>query len=270
MPVRVLLALLAVVAVIAVIVWWFAIPWTMPAGSSIAVVDFAETNAAGNLSTSTYGKQYAQSVWQAQMSSEVNALPLKPVPTIWHIASGLDPVAAFFKRIWVAPVGTDQDAEALTARFGPQVVAYGVVEVGDEGVNVSPKFFAQQAHSEADKLADPQQMGQAITVDKDNDNRLNTHLYPLSKALLYFTEGLWAQLDGDFIKSYSIFNQAEANLRDELALHRELGKEVLYYFFGRVGDADQPMRNGQRNRSFVTPIPDRGTASVGCGRNSAC
>lgn len=256
-PVRFLLALLGVVAIIAVVVWWFAIPWTMPAGSSIAIVDFAEKNSSGQLVASTFGKRYAEYM-SDQMSKEVNAFPLKPVPTIWHISSGMDPVAAFSKRLWVAPVGADKEAKALADHYSAQVVAYGSVEIGDRGVNISPKFFVRQGRGEADELSDPQQMGQAITVDIDNNSRLDTHLFPLTKALLYLTEGLWAQLDGDFVQSYSIFNRAEEQLRDELAYPRELGKEVLYYFLGESAmllsqcesDARQVFRDPNSGASF--------------------
>ncbi len=230
-PVRTLLALVGVVLVIAFAVWWFAIDGKMPAGSSVAVVDFAEKNAAGQLNFSDAGKRYAEYM-SAQMERELKNFPLEPPPTVWHIATGLDPVAAFWKRITFAPVGNDQQAQAVADNFLSQVVVYGFVESGDEGINITPKFFARQAQGEADELSDPQQMGQPITIAKGNDKRLDTHLYPLSKALLYISEGLWAQLDGDFVQAYTIFNQAEENLRDEVAFPRELGKEVLYYFLG--------------------------------------
>lgn len=230
-PVRTLLALVGVVVLIAFGVWWFAIDGKMPAGSSVAVVDFAEKNAAGQLSFSDAGKRYAEYM-SAQMERELNNFPFQPPPTVWHIATGFDPVAAFWKRLTFAPVGDDMQAQAVADNFLAQVVVYGFVESGDEGVNITPKFFARQAKGEADELSDPQQMGQAITIAKGNAKRLDTHLYPLSKALLYLSEGLWAQLDGDFVQAYTIFKRAEENLRDEVAFPRELGKEVLYYFLG--------------------------------------
>lgn len=230
-PVRTLLALVAVILLVALAVWWFAIDGKMPAGSSVAVVDFAGKNAAGQPSFSDAGKRYAEYM-STQMERELNNFPLKPPPTVWHIAAGFDPVAAFWKRITFSPVGDDRQAQSVADDFLSQVVVYGFVESSAEGINVTPKFYARQARGEADELSDPQQMGQPITIAQGNDKRLDTHLYPLSKALLYISEGLWAELDGDFVQSYTIFKQAEQNLRDEVAFPRELGKEVLYYFLG--------------------------------------
>lgn len=230
-PVRFFVALLAVAAVLAVVVWWFAIDGKMPAGASVAVVDFADKNASGALSTSADGKRYAEYMSE-QMANEANGFPLKPAPVVWHIATGFDPVAAFWKRLSFSPVGNDAQAETLANNILAQVVVYGFVETGADGINVTPRFFVRQAKGEADELSDPQQLGQAITISKVNEGGLDTYLFPLSQAMLYLTKGLWAELDGDFVQAYSIFRQAEEKLRGETAFPRELGKEVLYYFLG--------------------------------------
>lgn len=230
-PVRTLLALIAVLLLIAFGVWWFAIDGKMPAGSSVAIVDFAEKTANGQLSFSDAGKRYAEYM-SDQMQRELSTFPFEPAPTLWHIATGFDPLAVFWKRLTFAPVGDDTQAQSVADDFLAQVVVYGFVESGAEGINITPKFYARQAKGEADELSDPQQMGQPITIARGNDKRLDTHLYPLSKALLYISEGLWAELDGDFAQAYTVFKRAEENLRSEVAFPRELGKEVLYYFLG--------------------------------------
>lgn len=254
-PVRFFVALLAAAAALAVAVWWFAIDGKMPAGASVAVVDFAAKDAAGALSTSADGKRYAEYMSE-QMANEANGFPLKPAPVVWHIATGLDPVAAFWKRLHFAPVGNDTEAETLANDLLAQVVVYGFVESGGDGINVTPKFFVRQAKGEADELGDPQQLGQAITISKGNDARLDTYLYPLSQAMLYLTKGLWAELDGDFVQAYSIFRQAEEKLRGETAFPRELGKEVLYYFLG-----ESAMLLSQCETDARQAFPDTGSSA---------
>lgn len=230
-PVRFLLALLGVAALIALIVWWYAVPWQMPAGSSVAVVDFAERTPSGSLSLSNFGRRYADYM-AGRMAAEADAFPIKPSPVVWHITAGLDPVAAFFKRLILAPIPDEQSAQELANRFGAAVVVYGFVERNGDGIRLTPQFSVKQAKGEADELSDPQQLGASITLSQTNEERLNTYLYPLGRAMLWLTKGLWTGLEGDFIQSYLIFKQAEEELRPETVWPRALGKEVLYGFLG--------------------------------------
>lgn len=230
-PVRFLLVLLVVAAVIAVVVWWFAIPWQMPAGSSVAVVDFGQETSAGTLGVSDSGKRYAEYL-ASNMSQDAQSFPIKPAPVVWHIAAGFDPVAAFYKQIVPAPVQDETGAQALANQFGAAVVMYGSLETQGDATNLTPRFAVSQAKGEADELSDPQQLGGGIVLTQGNEERLNTYLYPLSRAMLWITKGLKTQLDGDFVQSYSIFSQAEEILRPEAVMPQSLGKEVLYGFLG--------------------------------------
>lgn len=229
-PVRFLLALLAVAAAVAVVVWYVAVPSQIPAAASVAVVDFGEKQN-GRVADTAEGRRYARYLAD-QMNDEARSFPPNGRPEVWQITAGFDPVAAFWKRITSGPVADTAGADRVADAFGAKVVVYGFLERAGAAVNLTPQFKVRQAPGEADELSDPQQMGQGIVIDTENEQQLSGALYPLGRALLWMVPGLWAELNGNFILAYSTFKQAEEKLRPETEWPRALGKEVLYYFVG--------------------------------------
>ena len=75
LPVRFLFVLLLVIAVLAIGVWWIVTPGKMPPGdSNIAIVEFGQKDAAGNVKASSQGTYLSQWLYN-RMNDEIAELP---------------------------------------------------------------------------------------------------------------------------------------------------------------------------------------------------
>lgn len=231
-PVRFLLVLLAVAAALAVAVWWIIIPSQMAEGASasnVAIVQFGEQDANGNVTNSAQGAYLADWLYN-RLNSELADIDPANRPTIWHLATGFDPIHLFQKRT-TAPVRSDADAERVAKQVNASIVIYGNLVPGTSTSSFVPQFYIEQRAGEADELSGSQQLGQPIPIPTPvNDEYLRTTLQPIGRALVWFSRGLQNDLNGRYDLAYKVLKEGEANLGD---WDENQGKEVLYYFIGR-------------------------------------
>lgn len=231
-PVRFLLVLLAVAAVLAVAVWWIITPPQMAEGASasnVAIVQFGEQDANGNVTNSAQGTYLADWLYN-RLNSELADLDPADRPTIWHLATGFDPIHLFQKRT-TAPILNQADAERVAKQVDARIVIYGNLVPGQSTVSFVPQFYIEQRAGEADELSGSQQLGQPIPIPTPvNDEYLRSTLQPIGRALVWFSRGLQNDLNGRYDLAYKVLKEGEANLGD---WDENQGKEVLYYFIGR-------------------------------------
>ncbi|HZQ10551.1 MAG TPA: hypothetical protein VFD70_28490 [Anaerolineae bacterium] len=230
-PVRFLLALLAVAAVVAGVVWWIVTPGQMPPGNAnIAIVEFGEQDATGNLKSSSQGAYLSQWLYN-RLNESVGDLPEKSRPSFWHLATGFDLTHFFQKRVVSAPIRDDADAERIARQFNARIVIYGNLAPGQSAASFIPQFYIESSRGEADELTGSQQLGQPIPITANvNDEYLEQTLQPIGRALIWFSRGLNNDLNGRYDLAYQVLKQGEGQLTD---WNKNQGKEVLYYFIGR-------------------------------------
>lgn len=232
-PVRFLLALLVVAAVGAVVVWWVVVSGEMPDGSplNIAVVDFAEQDAAGNSINGSHGRDLSE--WLAsRLGTELGAAASDNPPVVWHIATGFEPVHLFQKRIFAAPVRNADDAQAVVDQFKADVVIYGNVSPGQDTLTFVPQFHINEktGQQEVPELTGSQQMGRKITLPNPvTIGAKETFLQPLGQVIYWLARGVSFDLVGQFDRGYRELKQGQADLD---AMNDEQGKEVFFYFLG--------------------------------------
>lgn len=233
-PVRFLLALLAVGVISAVVVWWVVTPGKMVAGTgsaNIAVVEFAEQDAAGKATNTGQGKYLAEWLYN-RLNTELASGTLKPSPVIWHLATGFDPIHVFQKRTTTGPVRTKEDAARVAEQVGADIVVYGVVTPGEKSLTFEPQFYLKDdpKSQETPELAGSQQLGKPIALGLPlTIGALESNVQPLGRIVYWLTRGLSFDLAGHFDSAYEELLKGKPEID---ALDEGQGTEVFYYFMG--------------------------------------
>ena len=138
-PVRFLFVLLVVAAVLAVAVWWIRTDPQMAGGksaSNVAIVQFGQQDANGNITDSAQGA-YLSTWLDNRLNSELEDMDAANRPTVWHLATGFDPIHLFQKRT-TAPVRTEADAERVATQVNARIVIYGNLVPGQSTAELCP------------------------------------------------------------------------------------------------------------------------------------
>lgn len=238
-PVRFLLALLVVAAVIALAAWIYFVPTQMPQGTfNLAIAEFGQRDANGNLTTSTPGKQLSEWLYN-KLRIESSGLPADVQLTLWY-----DGMNFLQKRASIGMIRDDQEAEQIARSLNARIILYGNLAANQDVATFTPQFYVRQKEGEADELTGAQQLGKPLPLPTPlNDEYLDLYLKPRGRALVWFARGLSFDLLGRYDTAYRTFLEAEQNLQD---WSRDQGKEILYYFIGRealfLGQTDQTAR----------------------------
>ncbi len=208
-------------------------PTRMSGLFNVAVVEFGEVDATGQILPSADGQQLSQWIYDG-LQLELENLPLNLrqefQPQIWH-----DSIPLSEKGIKIGIIPDETAAARLAQDLRADVVIYGNLKLNDDTASFVPEFYVASLHGEADEIVGPYQLGAPIPVQVPLDlsgqagRSVNKQLIAKTKALSRFTIGLMYDLLGDSEEALKVFQQA----LDELDWAKNGGKEVFYYFIGR-------------------------------------
>ena len=199
---------------------------------NVAVAEFGEVDAAGQMHPSADGQQLSQWVYDG-LQLEFKSLPLKIQqefqPLVWH-----DSMNPQEKGIILGLIPDDKAVAELAQKINAQVVIYGNLRLDQSTASFVPEFYVAPVRGEADEILGRYQLGAPIDLQTplnldEQGLSLNIKLTSRTKALSRFTIGLMYDLLGDSEDALKVFQQAI----DELDWAENGGKEVFYYFVGR-------------------------------------
>lgn len=236
-PVWVLLLIPIVVVAIASVAWLQFVPDKMPLNTfNVAVAEFGQVDAQGNVSPSKDGKNLSKWMY-GQLKTEYKNWP-SGQPTVWH-----DSQSILAKRANIGIISGDtpaarrDSAKAIADQIGANMVIYGNLAIGENPVRFIPEFYVAAISSEADEIVGEHQLGTPIDVRLPinlHDDRTSTFfedkLGIRVDALVWFTRGLALDLSGRHQDAMDIFQTAETELKN---WDDNQGKNILYYFIGR-------------------------------------
>ena len=256
--VPVLIGLLAFIAA-SVFGVWFAVTPAMMDGKNgnfkIAVAQFGEEDAQGNVKASPSGAQLSTLVFE-RLRTGLNELPASlPKPLMWHDSLGL-----LQKRVVIGTVANEAEALKRAKEIGADILIYGNLKASQSPASFVPKFIIRQVLSntdELDQIKGNHQLGEAIPVkiplDLSGDAKTRFALEGQMNArmglLSRLTIGLIYDLAGDPKSAASVFEAAASLNVDE-----KDGAEVLHYFTGKQYLFVKPRRLDDAQAEFEAAI----------------
>lgn len=205
---------------------------------NVAVANFGEVDASGNVQASADGRELSRWIFEG-LRLEFDNLPLQIrqefQPLVWH-----DSLGRGEKRTAIGVISgataeeRTQAAAELAERIGADVVIYGNLTESDDAASFVPEFYVAPVAREASELVGQHRLGDQVPVQLPLDNRdagrsINRELIARARALSRFTIGLMYDLSGEPARALDVFRQAE----QEIDWSETGGREVLYYFIGR-------------------------------------
>jgi len=240
----VLVALLVgLVAGSAFLAWNLWVPDRMTGLFNIAVAEFGQVDAQGQVHPTSKGQAISQRLFDG-LRVEFDSLPVNVrqdlQPQLWHDSLGITRKRV---RIGIVPGETPEAraeaARQLARRINAHVIIYGNLPADGSGAGFVPEVYVSPGAGidvEADKIVGVYQPIGAIPVqllDKANDpivgRSITIRLNSMTNVLSLFTIGLMYDLLGYPGRALPVLQQAE----DELASTGQDGNEVLWFFIGR-------------------------------------
>lgn len=235
----VVITLLVVIGAATLGGWFFFVPDKMTGAFKIAVADFGEVDAQGQVRSSENGDQLSQWIFHA-LEDEFKNLPsdLRQTldPQIWH-----DSLWPLKIRTRIGTVPDDPDVACQrAAAIGADILIYGNLKADQNVASFAPRFCIRQVRKDTDELDDiigNHQLGAPISVrlplklpdDPVARLALNSRLVTRVDAMSRLTIGLLYDLIGDSNTALDVFQKTNSDLRWD---DRD-GKEILYYFIGK-------------------------------------
>lgn len=194
-------------------------------GFNVAVAEFAELDAAGNLVSSEVGRELSEWLVYAieKETEDVDPMVRK---TIWGP-----------EKVKYIP-GKDADARAANAAqfataYSVTVLIYGVVTVDDVGYQVSPEFYvSRQYFGYGSEVSGPDRLGHSVPftppLTPGERRDINRELNARTTALEHLVKGLTHFYAGSYDLAWAEFKSAES-VKD---WQPEEGKEVIYLLMG--------------------------------------
>jgi tetratricopeptide (TPR) repeat protein len=273
----VVIAVMVVLGVAAVLAWYFLVPDKMPLNTfNVAVADFGQVDAQGNVSSSEDGKNLSEWMF-GEMESEYKNWPADR-PVVWHDSMG------FLQK--QGNIGTvegnsaeerQQAAQEIAERLGAQMVIFGNIAVDENPPSFIPEFYIADIENEADEIVGTHRLGSPIEVrlpldlyDQRAGNFFEQNLGVRADALVWFTRGLALDLSGRHEDALAVFQEAETE--EELSSWQpNQGRELLYYFMGRQAlflSLEQPEYLDEAEAAFkqaliINPAYPRGHIGLG-------
>lgn len=251
-------------------------PAIMRGGFNIAVANFGEIDAAGQVQESEAGQTLSQWLYEG-LAAELQrnqTVPLADQILIWHDTRD-DPA----KNRAIGVIEGDsaqarQEAAAELARtLNAHMVIFGNFASGAAAPGLDLEFYLSPLASKDEfaTITGAHSLGKTILLPasfnlEDPQIRIGvkeTRLEPRSRAVFWLTVGLTQQLFGRSEQALQTFEQAEQALVD---WPDSDGKEILYFFLGRehliLGNVDQAQGYFEK---AVAVNPGYARAQVGLG-----
>jgi tetratricopeptide (TPR) repeat protein len=207
-------------------------PTRMKGLFNVAVAEFGEVDADGQVHPSPDGQQLSQWVYDG-LQLEVKSLPLEIQqefqPLVWHDSMNLQE-----KGITLGVIPDDKAAAELAQKINAHMVIYGNLKLDQSTASFVPEFYVAPVQGEADEILGRHQFGAPIELQtplnlEEQGLSLNIKLTSRTRALSRFTIGLMYDLLGDSDTAGKVFQEAI----DKLDWDKNGGKEIFYYFVGR-------------------------------------
>ncbi len=214
-------------------------PMQMTGLFNVAVAEFGQVDATGQVQPSADGRQLSRRIYEA-LQLEFDSLPVdlrqEFQPLLWHdtlppenkgITIGIIPGASAEARTTAAA--------KLAQEINANVIIYGNLVLNQDTASFVPEFHVASLHGEADEIVGRHQLGAPISLqlplnlDQQAGLSLNKKLVSRTRALSRFTLGLMYDLGGFSQDARQVFQQA----LQELDWDSSGGREVFYYFLGR-------------------------------------
>lgn len=225
------------VIAIAYFAWLYFVPDQMPLNTfNVAVAEFGQVDAQGNVSPSEDGQKLSEWIFLA-LQDEYKSWPTGQ-PTVWHDSQGIVGKRA---KIGLIPGNTPAErsaaAKEVAERIGANMVIYGNLAIDENPVGFRPEFYVAAISNEADEIVGQYELGSPIgfqlPINLYNDrarSNIESSLGVRVDALVWFTQGLAHDLSGRHEDALETFREAETELK---SWKNDEGKEILYYFIGR-------------------------------------
>jgi len=219
-------------------------PGKMTGGFKIAVAEFGELDAQGNVQSSSFGSMLSHSVYD-QLVGEYeehypdllgdNAVSVQ----VWHDGLDRDEKNVRFSVIHGKTTGERaKNAQELAERINADLVIYGNVTVNDpEDLTLEFYYNSPTLRGEPDTVSGHHLLGRPIHLPLSYQKEpmlaiqwLNRPLGYRTRALFWVTVALTSDVLDERDQALAILQEAERQLQD---WDESDGKEVLYYFIGR-------------------------------------
>jgi tetratricopeptide (TPR) repeat protein len=235
--------LVGLVAGSAFLAWNLWVPDHMTGLFNIAVAEFGEVDAQGQVHPSPRGQLISRRLFDG-LRIEFDNLPFTVrqdmQPQLWHDSLGLTQKRAGIGLVpGQTPEARAEAARQLARRINAHVVIYGNLPANGSGAGFVPEVYVSPdagVDVETDKIAGVYQPIGAIPVqllDKASDpiagRSITIRLNSWTNVLSLFTIGLMYDLLGYPGRALPVLQQA----KDELASTVEEGNPVLWFFIGR-------------------------------------
>ena len=267
--VPVLIGLMAFIAIATFGAWFAVTPAKMNGEFNIAVAQFGEEDAQGNVKASASGAQLSALVFERLRAGFTDLPTNLRTPLVWHDSLGL-----LRKRITIGPIANEAEAIKRAKEIGADILIYGNLKASQTPVGFVPKFLITQGLSntdELDQIKGNHQLGQPISIkmplDLSGDVKTRTALVGQLDArmnlLSRLTIGLLYDLVGDPKTAASVLEGAAS-----LPLAQTDGAEVLHYFTGKQYLFVKPRRLDDAQAAFERALainPSYARARVGLG-----
>ncbi|MGB8645437.1 MAG: hypothetical protein WCF84_09380 [Anaerolineae bacterium] len=232
-PARLVLLLVAFALVAAVALWYVYVPAAFqPGQTGILIAEFGQQDSQGNLHGSDDGKRLSEWMYR-QLEQELSNLPNASSLIIWQ-----DSMSPLQKRTLIGVIPDEATAKQIAASTHAHIVIYGILKANQNPATFVPSFYVPDIQGEADEIVGSQALGAPFPLQLPLDfgdprvgTYMTTNLRPRADALVWFAAGLAQDLTGDYPGAYQTFKEAEQHLT---GLDAQQGKQVLYYFIGRV------------------------------------
>jgi len=219
-------------------------PDHMTGGFNLAIADFGQLDASGNVSASATGSLISERLFEG-LKIELSSLSPEDranfQPQVWQ-----DSMDITQKRVKIGIItpGDASDAGEKAAceeasRIGADVMIYGNLPANSSGADFIPQFALCQntgLRLDVDELVGSNQVIQGLPaqvidqVSNPNDAlAVNIKMNSWSEAMALFCFGVMYDLDGHPDQALAIFQQAKAQLQPGAGS----GGEVLFFFIGR-------------------------------------
>jgi len=213
-------------------------PAEMTGRFNVAVAEFGEIDAAGQMATSETGQLLSQWVFEELVAA--NEAYEDSNVQIWHDSlSLLDKRTKLGMVSGLTPEARAEAASALASKVSADVVIYGYLTPPSSPAELVLEFYVQpRIRGEANVTIGRYQLGEPIPVPAHFDpadtlakEALGTRVTNRASALFWLLLGLRDDLLGRSEQALAIFRQAEEELVDWG--NQGEGKEILYFFIGR-------------------------------------
>src|SRR5258708_15453037 len=238
------IALLTAIVAVTIAVWYVTVPTKMSGTFNIAVADFSEQDATGNVNASDNGRLLSRLIFD-NLSDELTGLPraMQPVQ-VWHDSLGLIRKRAMIGFVpGSTPAERRQKACQVADNLGADVIIYGNLDATHQPATFVPEFCIHETSSDTGELiqiAADYQLGSPIPVGLPQDLRsrsyVNGALATRATAMSWLTVGVIYDLNGSAPTALDSFQKALATFDADGSTSSDGpgdGKEVIYYFIGR-------------------------------------